>query len=144
MSTATQQKGITMNGREHAASIIEAIGPLDSATRGRVQETLVFDHGSSPRRIGQYSDIALVQMIEGCEDGGWFGWVARNREAIEDVGGPGVNGGPAEERIATDAERAELKAAFWKETRLQTLWFHGSGKCSGFYSVDEALALVRA
>ena len=38
--------------------------------------------------------------------------------------GPGVYGGPEDERIATAAEREALKAAGWKETALQTLWIN--------------------
>lgn len=55
--------------------------------------------------------------------------------------GPGAYGGPADERIANDAERAELNTAGWSETGIKTLWCHADAP--HLYSTDEALAFVR-
>lgn len=114
---------------------------MDSATRGRAQESLVFDHGMSPKRIADYSDGALKTMLSGVTPGGWTAWLAANADAIRDCQGPGAYGGPAEERIATDAEADELKAAGWRELNIMTLWRHDDFE--GLHSVDEALATLR-
>lgn len=56
--------------------------------------------------------------------------------------GPGVYGGPEEERIAGPVEREALKMAGWKETRLRTLWIPPAHIGGSLRSVDEALDLV--
>lgn len=68
--------------------------------------------------------------------------MAEKEEAHGD--GPGVYGGPEDERIATADEREALKAAGWGETRLQTLWIPPAGVGGGLRSVDEALDEIGA
>lgn len=63
-------------------------------------------------------------------------------EEIRDAGrgdGPGVNGGPEDERIATDSERAKLRGAGFIETGIKVLWIAPPSYGGRFLSVDEAL-----
>lgn len=62
-------------------------------------------------------------------------------EIQEAVGsGPGAYGGPEDERIATDAERAKLHAAGFRETKLKTLWIAPPSYGGRILSVDESLS----
>lgn len=54
--------------------------------------------------------------------------------------GPGAYGGPADERIATDAERAKLHGAGFRETKLKTLWIAPPSYGGRILSVDESLS----
>lgn len=62
----------------------------------------------------------------------------------DELDGPGVYGGPEEERIASADERARLKAAGWSETVMKTLWIPPTEVGGHLRNVDEALDLVAA
>jgi len=63
----------------------------------------------------------------------------KTRAEIDGLDGPGVYGGPADEKIASPLEREALRKAGFAETKLKTLWFGPPSTGDRAFSVDEAL-----